>query len=228
MTRLARVVVPGLPHHVTQRGNRRQTTFFSEADYAAYLKLLAEALPRAGVALWAYCLMPNHVHLILAPERADSLASGIAELHQRYTRRINLREGWRGYLWQGRFASFPLDSTHLAAAARYVELNPVRARLAARPEDWPWSSAPAHLGLVPEKQTAADRILAPDLLDMIGDWRRFLDGGVSLEQEELIRRHERTGRPLGDEEFLKHLEQQLGRLLRKRKPGPKTDTTELS
>ena len=226
MTRLARVVVPGLPHHVTQRGNRRQTTFFSEADYAAYLKLLAEALPRAGVALWAYCLMPNHAHLILAPERADSLASGIAELHQRYTRRINLREAWRGYLWQGRFASFPLDSTHLAAAARYVELNPVRARLAARPEDWPWSSAPAHLGLVPEKQTAADRILAPDLPDMIGDWRRFLDGGVSLEQEELIRRHERTGRPLGDEEFLKNLEMLLGRLLRKRKPGPKTDVTE--
>jgi len=102
------------------------------------------------------------------------------------------------------------------------------AQLAARPEDRPWSSTRADLSLAPEKKTAADRILTSDLPDMIRDWRRFLDGGMPLEQEELIRRHERTGRPLGDEEFLKHLEQQLGRLLRKRKPGPKTDTTEFS
>lgn len=229
MARLARVVVPGLAHHVTQRGNRRQTTFFSDADYAAYLQILAEALPRARVALQAYCLMPNHVHLILAPEKADGLAKALGETHQRYTQRVNLREGWRGYLWQGRFASFPLDDAHLIAAARYVELNPVRARLAARPEDWVWSSARAHLGLdAAEQRGAADRILTSDLPDMIGDWRRFLDGGIAPELTDLIRRHERTGRPLGSDGFLKDLEQRLGRRLRKRKPGPKTDATKLS
>lgn len=172
--------------------------------------------------------MPNHVHLILVPETADGLAKALGETHQRYAHRVNLREGWRGYLWQGRFASFPLDDAHLIAAARYVELNPVRARLAARPEDWPWSSARPHLGLVPEQRTAADHILISDLPNMIGDWRLFLDGGIAPELTDLIRRHERTGRPLGSDGFLKDLEQRLGRSLRKRKPGPKTDAAELS
>ncbi|MBO6560633.1 MAG: transposase [Nisaea sp.] len=226
MARLARVVVPGLPHHVTQRGNRRQTTFFTEADYAAYLEILADALPRAGVALWCYCLMPNHVHLILAPEAPDGLAAGLAETHQRYTRRVNLREGWRGYLWQGRFASFPLDYAHLLAAARYVELNPVRARLAARPEDWRWSSARAHLGLTaPGMETAADRILDGSLPEAVGNWRQFLAGGLAAEQADALRRHERTGRPLGSDGFLKTLERCLGRVLAKRKPGPKPKDT---
>ena len=126
------------------------------------------------------------------------------------------------------FTTFPLDDTHLVSAARYVELNPVRARLAARPEDRPWSSARADLSLAPEKKTAADLILTSDLPDMIGDWRRFLDSGIAPELTDLIRRHERTGRPLGSDGFLKELEQQLGRRLRKRKPGPKADTTEPS
>ena len=229
MARLARVVVPGLAHHVTQRGNRRQTTFFSDADYAAYLEILAEALPRARVALEAYCLMPNHVHLVLSPKTAEGLAKAMSETHQRYTQRVNLREGWRGYLWQGRFASFPLDDTHLIAAVRYTELNPVRARLAARPEDWPWSSARAHLGLdAAEQKKAADHLLTSDLPDMIGNWRLFLDGGIAPELADQIRRHERTGRPIGCEGFLKDLEQRLGRRLRKRKPGAKTDAAELS
>ncbi|UUX51412.1 transposase [Nisaea acidiphila] len=222
MARLARVVVPGLPHHVTQRGNRRQTTFFSDADYAAYLEILAEALTRARVALSSYCLMPNHVHLILVPETESGLAAALAEAHRRYTRQVNLREGWRGYLWQGRFSSFPLDGAHLLAAARYVELNPVRARLAARPEDWPWSSARAHLGMIePGGETAADRILSGDLPEAVGDWRSFLAGGMEAETAEAIRRHERTGRPLGSGGFLKELERRLGRALAKRRPGPK-------
>ncbi len=101
MARLARVVVPGVPHHVTQRGNRRQATFFNEEDYAAYLALLGEWCGRCGVAVWAYCLMPNHVHLIVVPESEDGLRRGLGEAHRRYTRRINFREGWRGHLWQG-------------------------------------------------------------------------------------------------------------------------------
>ena len=120
MARLARVVAAGLPHHVTQRGNRRQKVFFGEGDYEIYRGLLAEGCRAAGVAVWAYCLMPNHVHLILVPSDADGLRAALGEAHRRYTRQVNLREGWRGYLWQGRFASFPMDESHLLACARYV------------------------------------------------------------------------------------------------------------
>jgi putative transposase len=220
MARIARVVVPGLPHHVTQRGNRRQRTFFSQADYAAYRALLATWCREHDVVVWAYCLMPNHVHLILVPGREDGLRRALGEAHRRYTRSVNARRGRVGHLWQGRFASFPLDGGHLVAAARCVELNPVRAGLAARAEAWPWSSARAHLagrddGLVS---------VAP-LLDAVGDWRAFLDGGTPGEDAlALLRTHERTGRPLGDAGFVAQLEQRLGRRLRPGKRGPRAST----
>ena len=134
MPRIARVVVPSYAHHVTQRGNRRQQTFFCEDDYRAYLGLMAEWCRRCGVEIWAYCLMPNHIHLIAVPDSEDGLRRGIGEAHRRYTRRVNFRERWRGHLWQGRFASFVLDDCYLLAAARYVELNPVRAGMVDRPE----------------------------------------------------------------------------------------------
>ena len=133
MARLARVVAAGIPHHVTQRGNRRQTVFFGDDDYRAYAGLLAQSCTDFGVAVWGYCLMPNHVHLILVPSDEAALRLALGEAHQRYTRRVNVREGWRGHLWQGRFASVPMDEPHLLACARYVELNPVRAGLAAIP-----------------------------------------------------------------------------------------------
>lgn len=216
MARLARVVAPGLPHHVTQRGNRRQQTFFSEADYAAYRQLIAEGCAAAGVAVWGYCLMPNHVHLILVPSSEDGLRRALAEAHRRYSQRVNRREGWTGYLWQGRFASVAMDETHLQACARYVELNPVRARLAVRAEDWPWSSASAHLvgrddGLV---------TTAP-LLAMQPDWPAFLGQGLDPAEHRALQRGERTGRPLGSDAFLQKLERDLGRPLAKRKPGPR-------
>src|SRR3989304_3449154 len=101
MARLARVVVPGYPHHITQRGNRRQQTFFCDEDYQAYIALMSEWWSRLGVSIWFYCLMPNHVHLIAVPESEDGLRKAIGEAHRRYTRRVNFREGWRGHLWQG-------------------------------------------------------------------------------------------------------------------------------
>ena len=155
MPRQARVVIPGAPHHVTQRGNRRQQTFFCDADYVAYLHLAAEAFREAGVEVWAYCLMPNHVHLIAAPSRPDALAEAVGATHVRYTRRINSRERWTGYLWQGRFASFPMDEDYLLSCVRYIGLNPVRAGLTAGAIDWPWSSVGAHLG------AARDPLLTP-------------------------------------------------------------------
>ena len=137
MARIARVVCPGIPHHVTQRGNRRQETFFCDEDYAAYLDLMAERCRHWGVEVWAYCLMPNHVHLIAVPSTEDGLARAIGQAHCRYTRMVNFRENWRGYLWQGRFASFPMDESYFISCARYIGLNPVRAQLVTRATDWP-------------------------------------------------------------------------------------------
>ena len=216
MARLARVVVPGVPHHVTQRGNRRLETFFEAADYKAYLELMAESCAAARVAVWAYCLMPNHVHLVLVPRDADGLRAALGEAHRRYTRRINAREGWRGHLWQERFHSFPMDEQHLMAAARYVELNPVRARLVKRPRAWRWSSARAHLA------GEDDRLVqAGPLLERIPDWAAFLAGGMEEDDLEQIRKHSRTGRPLGSERFIARLERRLGRTLAPQKRGPK-------
>jgi putative transposase len=218
MARLARVVVSAVPHHITQRGNRREQTFFCDEDYAAYLALLAEWCPRRGVELWAYCLMPNHVHLIAVPESADGLRRAIGEVHRRYSRRVNFGEGWRGHLWQGRFGSFPMDDAHTLAAARYIELNPVRARLAASPQAWPWSSAAAH---VAGRDDAVVRVAA--LLEFVEGlpWVDFLAQGVSEEQAALFRSHERTGRPLGGDGFVARIERLLGRVLRPRQRGPK-------
>jgi putative transposase len=216
MARLARVVAAGLPHHVTQRGNRRQPVFFGDDDYEAYKALLAEGCRAAGVAVWAYCLMPNHVHLILVPRDADGLRAALGEAHRRYTRHVNFREGWRGYLWQGRFASFPMDEPHLLACARYVELNPVRAKLARRARDWRWSSARAHLG-------GRDDGLATvrPLLDLVPDWPALLAEGLSPAEHTAIQSSERTGRPLGAPKFIARLEKRLGRSLARGKPGPK-------
>jgi len=215
MARLARVVVPGVAHHVTQRGNRRQATFFQEEDYAAYLALLGEWCGRCGVAVWAYCLMPNHVHLIVVPDSEEGLRRALGEAHRRYSRRINFRAGWRGHLWQGRFASFAMDERYLLRAARYVELNPVRAGLCRVPWRWPWSSAAAH---VAGRDDGVVRV-AP-LLERVNDWREFLTEAGEAEAE-LWRRHERTGRPLGEPAFLDRIEALLGRIVRPAKRGPK-------
>ena len=220
MARIARVVVPGVPHHVTQRGNRRQQTFFSDEDYASYLQLLTEWCRRCGVEVWAYCLMPNHVHLIAVPEKEDSLRRAIGEAHRRYTLRVNLREGWRGHLWQERFASFPMDERHLLLALRYVELNPVRAGLVPAPGNYAWSSASAHL------EGRDDRLVrVRPVLDTIGNWCEFLASGLSEAEAGLFRSHEKSGRPLGDERFVARLEKVMRRVLHPRKRGRKPRTT---
>lgn len=214
--RLARVVVPSVPHHVTQRGNRRQRTFLRDSDYALYKQLMATWCSRRQVAVWAYCLMPNHVHLILVPEDPEGLARAVGEAHRRYTLAINTREGWRGYLWQGRFASFPMDPAHLITAVRYVLLNPVRAGLVRKITDWPHSSARAHL------VGSRDGLVDPGpLATRITDWDQLLRLAGSQHELKQFRSHERTGRPMGDNQFVRDLETLLGRRLRLRKVGRK-------
>ncbi len=220
MARLARVVVPGMPHLITQRGNRRQTTFFCDEDYLAYRERMAHWCAEQRVQIWAYCMMPNHVQLIAVPKTAEGLCRAIGEAHRRYTRRVNSREDWRGHLWQGRFASFVMDKPYLLAAARYVERNPVRAGLAASSRGYRWSSARAHL-----KGKDDPLVRVSPLLAMASNWRQLLSGVVREDELWQFRQHERTGRVLGDEKFQKRLEKKLGRILRRQKPGPKKQET---
>ncbi|HEY1606019.1 MAG TPA: hypothetical protein VGF77_10540 [Allosphingosinicella sp.] len=155
------------------------------------------------------------------PSTADGLRAALAEAHRLYSRRINFAKGWTGYLWQGRFASYPMDEAHLMVAVRYVELNPVRAKLMKRAEEWPWSSARAHLTGKPDGLT--------DLGALAGvhrNWRAMLRRGLEAgdlppEAEATIEAHQRTGRPWGDAGFVEKLEGETGRKLKKQKPGPK-------
>jgi len=217
MSRIARVVAAGVPHHVTQRGNRRQPTFFGDEDYETYLRLVAASCAEHRVTIWAWCLMPNHVHLIAIPKTAEGLARAVGRAHWRYTRAINLRQGWRGYLWQGPFASCPMDASHTLAAARYIEQNPVRAGLVRRPWQWPWSSAAGHVKGRGDALVAAGGPLVAE----VSNWRRFLAADEDEEQVERLRLHLRTGRPLGDPAFIARLETRLDRRLHPLKPGPK-------
>lgn len=216
MARLARVVLPGFPHHITQRGNRRQDVFFQEGDYLAYLDLLKEWCDSEGIEIRAYCLMTNHVHLIVMPNEKSNLSKAIGEAHRRFTRMINFRENWRGYLWQGRFASFPMEESWLLRAAAYVELNPVTAGMVKAAWDYPWSSVHAHLS----GHDPVGIVMPEPLLDLIGDWKSYLMDAQTYDTEALAS-HGRTGSPLGDDRFLETAERKLGRILKKKKPGRK-------
>ncbi len=145
MARFARVIVPEVPRHVTARGNRREPIFLEDGDQDVCCDMLAEQTRKAGVQVWAYCLMPNHVHLILTPTDAAGMARALGEAHLWYAVYVNARSRWTGHLFDGRYASTPMDESHLLSAVRYFSLNPLRARLVAHAADWPWSSVRGHL-----------------------------------------------------------------------------------
>ena len=221
---MARTVIPGIPHHVTQRGNGRAPTFFEDDDYRFYLERLGEHCRAAGVGVWAWVLMPNHVHLILAPADEDGPRRALARVHRAHAGRIHARLGRSGHFWQGRFGCVAMDEAHLLAALRYVALNPVRAGLVERPEDWPWSSLHAQLGRV-----AGDGVTdtAP-VRERYPDFAALLAAGEDADGFQALRRAESIGRPLGDAGFLERLEALTGRRLKREKPGPKRKTSALS
>ena len=217
MARLPRIVLPGIPHHVTQRGNRRERVFFEDGDYGLYLDLLADAATRAQVAIWAYCLMPNHVHIIAVPSDEDGLRRTFRHVHRHYTGYINARMRVTGHLWQGRFSSVAMDDAHLVCALRYVALNPVRAGLTEKAGDWPWSSTRAHIG----GKGNAYVDVAP-ALERVGDFATFLaepfDEALTYAA---LRRAESVGRPVGSKEWLANMEARTGLTLAPGKRGPK-------
>lgn len=214
MPRRPRTVFPGVAHHITQRGNDRQPVFYSTGDHRFYLELLARHCARSGARILGYCLMPNHIHLVAVPEREDSLARALRHAHSEYALAHNRAYGHTGHLWQNRFFSCPMDGSHLMRALRYIDLNPVRAGLASRPWDWPWSSARAH---------GSDGCCDP-VLDLrwaeycggwdCGEWREILLAGAGDGELAAIREATRTGQPLGSQDFLRRLEGLAGKRLK--------------
>jgi putative transposase len=217
MARLPRVVVPDISHHVTQRGNGRQVVFTQKADRTTYLDLLHHYAGLYGLSLLGYCLMSNHVHLIVVPQGADSLAQTLKHAHGRYAVYWNARHHSSGHVWQGRFYSCPLDERHLWMGLRYVELNPVRAGMVAAPEQWPWSSASVH----------SDVAYTAPWLEMerwrkrwsAAEWKQYLGSAESPSERAVLRQFTHTGRPLGSDEFVAALEQSTARSLAPRKTG---------
>jgi putative transposase len=226
MPRLARTVYAGVPHHITQRGNRRGEVFFTDEDRETFLRWLGEYAETCDVEILAYCLMTNHVHLIAVPADAAGLHRMLRPLHMRYAQRVNRTHGWTGHLWQGRFFSSALDEDYLWAAIRYVERNPVRAGMVRTAERYRWSSAAAHCGLGADPvltRTAAWR----QRLARIGDWPAWLADGDDPERLEILRRNTDKGLPCGSEGFLRKLEKITGRPLGYRPRGrPKKAITE--
>lgn len=167
---------------------------------------MSEWCGKYGIEIWSYCLMPNHVHLIAVPKTEDGLSKGVGEAHRRYTRYVNFYKKWRGYLWRGRFHSCPLDLKHLMMAARYIEQNPVRAKMVDKEEDYVWSSARAHI-------EGKDDVLVRvnPLLERVKCWKEFLEAKIGVKEIKKLQHHERIGRPLGEDSFIHEIEEKLGR-----------------
>ncbi|MFC1633869.1 transposase [Planctomycetota bacterium] len=212
MPRLARTVAVGFAHHITQRGNNRQDVFFVDDDRRVYLELLKEQADQYRLELMGYCLMSNHVHLIAIPHAEDSLAKAIGRTHFRYTQYINRFHRRSGHLWQGRFYSCALDERHFWLAMKYVELNPVRARLCRKPWRYAWSSCAVHVAAGMQSQV----LNVSRWNDMIcaEAWRKALASGLSDSELDRLRSRTHTGRPLGSDSFLSKLERLLGRRIR--------------
>lgn len=218
MPRAARIVAPGVPHHVTQRGNRRGTVFFDDADRRGYIELLQEYTARHAVAVLAYCLMNNHVHLVVVPPAADALHLTLKPIHMQHAQRINRTRGWSGHLWQGRYFSSPLDEPYLWAAIRYVELNPVRAGMVLRAEAYRWSSAQAHCGLTDDPLLTTEEAWQ-SRLRAIDDWSGWLAESNDETCLDVLRRRANKGLPCGSDEFVAELGRASGRNLTDRPQG---------
>jgi putative transposase len=220
MPRALRIFLPGIPFHVTHRGNQRREVFRSDDDYRAYLQLIQKYSRQFDMRVWAYCLMPNHVHLLALGMRRDSLSAAVGNAQRVYSRRRHMDAELTGHLWGTRYFASPLDEAHTWAAVRYIERNPVKAGLVSRAVDYPWSSARAHAGL------AEDELLDPDrpFPGLIGDWQAWLAIAVEEPVAQALRRNTASGRPTGSEEFVRTLEKEAGRRLRRLPPGPQRDS----
>jgi putative transposase len=208
MPRRPRIIALGLPHHITQRGNFKEVVFESGKDYEKYIAWLGKYSGEYGLTILAYCLMPNHVHFIAIPKKADSLARTFNTAHMRYAQYLNKKMRRSGHVWQGRFFSCVVDQGHLIMAARYIERNPVRAGLVSAPWEWKWSSARAHV-------SGGKHVLKMgnlfDYIDMsLSEWKKYISTSDDKNEMEQIQKHTLVGRPLGNGEFIEKLQSKLG------------------
>ena len=224
MPRRARIVLPGYPHHVTQRGHRQHAVFFSEYDRHDYLETLRECREVFGLKVYAWCLMTNHVHLMVDPgERPGNLSHLMKRLAGRHSRRLNRLHGWSGSLWEGRFHSSPIDTDrYLLACGRYIDQNPVRARLVDRIEDYRWSSYRARAGLIECEWLDVDPALA-DLAINTGRrfeaYRRLAAEPLPQEDLDMIRGASQRNQLTGTEDFAAAVHDEFGVEVSTRKPG---------
>jgi putative transposase len=216
MSRTVRVVVPGMPMHITQRGSRRFDVFRDEADRIDYLKLLRVCCRDYHFRIVAYCLMTNHVHYVAIPEQLDSISRLFHRLNGAHSQRFNRKYGFVGHLWQERPFSCVLEPSHLVNAVRYVEQNPARAKMVGQSSDYPWSSAKAHCSGSEDSWLDVE---APSFT--IKDWREWLNNDSEAEADRFIRECTATGRPCGDDVFVKQIEETTKRDFTRMKPGPK-------
>ncbi|MCX5782617.1 MAG: transposase [Elusimicrobia bacterium] len=218
MPRIARVVAAGYPHHITQRGNYRQRIFSSDIDRKKYLSHLKNESKSYGLVILAYCLMPNHVHFIVIPEKEDSMGNVFKYAHMKYSQYYNKKMCTQGHLFQGRFFSSVMDERHTLACARYIERNPVRAKMAKNPNMWNWSSAKTHSGIDKHDELGVNR-----LFDYIEEkqknWGKFIELSDDSNEIKQIREQTRKGRPLGSNNFIFELEGKLKRFLKLKPKG---------
>jgi putative transposase len=210
MPRMARAVAPGFPHHVVQRGNNRGDVFFTHEDREVYLFLVKKYSEKWNTPIICYCLMRDHVHFLAKPSSTESLQKMMQGLTLCYTQHMNRKYQRTGRLWESRYHSCIVDEdAYLWAVARYIEQNPVRATIVENPEDYPYSSAPAHVGLV------QDAVLGEDLFPETqrNDYIAFMKSSIPAQQMKDIRQSARTGRPLGIEEFVTEIERRLEKRL---------------
>ena len=218
MPRIARVVAAGYPHHITQRGNYRQKIFADDTDRRKYLSLLKEESKRYHLIILAYCLMSNHLHFMVLPQREDSLGKVFKYTNMKYSQYYNNKMKVSGHLFQGRFFSCVLDERHMIACARYIERNPVRANLVKQPYLWPYSSAKIHCGISQDDPLGTNQLFNYIEIEPKG-WKEFIEVPDNPDEMKGIREKTRTGRPLGTNDFIERLEGRLKRLFKLRPKG---------
>jgi putative transposase len=209
MSRIARLVMPGFPHHITQRGNNGQDVFFTNGDRHAYLTLVRRWSAQCGFRVMGYCLMTNHVHIIGIPSEAETLARVMGRTSFLHAQNINRLHGRTGHLWQSRYYSCPMDESHTWTALCYVEQNPARAGLARDASRYAWSSAAIHCG---ERSADSEWLDLETWAKMWtpAQWREVLQLPQDEEKAKQLRRCTRTGRPLADDAFTAKVETALG------------------
>jgi len=211
MPRIGRIVGVDLPHHITQRGNYRQDIFEDDKDYEKYLTLLKAESDKYGLSIVAYCLMANHVHFIVIPDRSESMANGFKYLNMKYSQYFNKKKGERGHLFQGRFFSSVMDERYTIACARYIERNPARAKIVKNPWEWRWSSARTHCAMDNRDDLSVKKLFS-NIEFRQDEWKRFITQEDNPEEVKRIKKETIRGRPIADINFI----DKLGKLLKRK------------